>query len=180
MIHKSTEADTARVIDTIVLGFSVDPFLRWLFPEPQQFLTVFPTLIQLFGGRAFEHHSAYHTDDYLGGALWLPPSIHPDEEGMTKLFQDNFDGPVLQDIFSIFEQMDKFHPDESCWHLAFVAVDPTQQGKGYGSALLEHTLKVCDKDKKLAYLESTNPPRNVRVRALRYSVSECAAMQIAP
>lgn len=41
-------------------------------------------------------------------------------------------------------------------HLAFIAVDPAQQNKGFGSALLEHNLKVVDRDKKLAYLESTN------------------------
>lgn len=64
---------------------------------------------------------------------------------------------MLEDIFSLFEQMDKFHPDEPCWHLAFIAVDPAQQGNGLGSALLEHTLASCDKDHKLAYLESTNP-----------------------
>ena len=38
----------------------------------------------------------------------------------------------------------------------FRTVDPTQQNKGLGSVLLEHTLQVVDQDKKLAYLESTN------------------------
>ncbi len=157
MIHRSTKADIARVIDTIVLGFSADPIIRWLFPEPQQFLTTFPTVTRLFGGRAFEHDSAYHIDGYVGGALWLPPDIHPDEDGLTALFQDKIGGQMLDDIFSMFEQMGKFHPDEPCWHLALIAVDPAQQGNGYGSTLLEHTLTSCDKDKKLAYLESTNP-----------------------
>jgi ribosomal protein S18 acetylase RimI-like enzyme len=53
--------------------------------------------------------------------------------------------------------MEKFHPDEPCWHLAFLAVDPAQQGKGLGSRILEHSLEACDKDRKIAYLESTNP-----------------------
>ena len=157
MIKTSTMAEMPRVIDTIVLGFAADPIVRWLFPEPQEFLTTFPTLTRLFGGRAFEHNSAYKTDGYTGAALWLPPDIHPDEEGLTSLFDDKFSGVMLEDIFSLFEQMDKFHPDEPCWHLAFIAVDPAQQGNGLGSALLEHTLASCDKDHKLAYLESTNP-----------------------
>ena len=156
MIEKSTKTDMARVIDAIVLGFSADPIARWLFPEPQQFLATFPTVTRMFGGRAFEYESAYHVDGYIGAALWLPPDVHPDGEGLTTLFEDKFSGPMLEDILSLFEQMDKFHPDEPCWHLTFIAVDPAQQGNGYGSALLEHSLASCDKDKKLAYLESTN------------------------
>jgi ribosomal protein S18 acetylase RimI-like enzyme len=57
----------------------------------------------------------------------------------------------------MFEQMDKFHPDEPCYHLAFIAVDPAVYGKGYGTKMLKHTLALCDQDKKLACLESTNP-----------------------
>jgi len=110
----------------------------------------------LFGGSAFEQNSAYHIQNYVGAALWLPPNVHPDEEGLTKLFQDSFDGTQLDEIFSLFEQMDNFHPDEPCWHLAFIAVDPAQQNKGYGLALMEHTLEAVDNDKKLACLESTN------------------------
>ena len=157
MIKTSTEADKARVTDTIVLGFAADPILRWFFPEAKEFLSTFPTLMRLFGGRSFEHDSAYHLDSFSGAALWLPPNIHLDEEGLTTLFQEKFSGPMLEDIFSLFEQMDGFHPNEPFWYLTFIAVDPGQQRKGYGSVLLEHTLTPCDRDKKLAYLESTNP-----------------------
>ena len=156
MINISIDVESSRAIDSIVLGFAADPILRWLYPEPQSYLTNSPTLIQLFGGGAFEHSSAYHIQNYAGAALWLPPDVHPDEEGIIELMQGGFDGPKLDEIFSMFEQMDDFHPDEPCWHLAFIAVDPAQQNKGFGSALLEHTLKVVDQDKKLAYLESTN------------------------
>jgi len=156
MINISTDVENSRIIDSIVLGFSTDPVLRWLYPEPRKYLTNFPTVIQLFGGGAFDHRSAYHIQNYAGAALWLPPDVHPDEEGLTELFQDSFDGAKLDEIFSLYEQMDNFHPDESCWHLAFISVDPAQQNQGFGSALMEHTLKAVDHDKKLAYLESTN------------------------
>ena len=73
------------------------------------------------------------------------------------LFEEKLDGQLLQDAFAMFEQMGEYHPEEPCWHLAFIAVDPAQTGNGYGSKMLEHTLKACDADKKLAYLESTNP-----------------------
>lgn len=146
-----------RVIDTIALGFSIDPLIRWLFPEPKKFLATFPVLVRLYAEKALEHQSAYHIDNYAGSTLWLPPGIHQDEEGLTRLFQDIFSGSMQEDVLSLFEQMDMFHPDEPCYYLTFIAVDPAQQGNGYGSRLLEHTLKLCDSDKVPAYLESSNP-----------------------
>jgi GNAT superfamily N-acetyltransferase len=151
MINISTDVESSRAIDSIVMGFAADPILRWLYPEPHSYLTNSPALIQLFGGRAFEHSSAYHIQNYAGAALWLPPGVHPDEEGMVENMQGNFDGAKLDEIFSIFEQMDDFHP-QPCWHLAFISVDPVQQNNGFGSALMERTLEAVDRDKKLAYL----------------------------
>ena len=80
MINISTDVESSRAIDSIVLGFSADPILRWLYPEPQKYLTNFPTIVQLYGGGAFEHSSAYQIQNYAGAALWLPPDVHPDEE----------------------------------------------------------------------------------------------------
>jgi ribosomal protein S18 acetylase RimI-like enzyme len=157
MIERSTKADLSRSIDTVVLAFANDPFVRWLFPEPGEFLKSFPTLAQLFGGRAFEHDCAYHLEGYLGSALWLPPGVHPDEEGIMSLLEGSLSGTILSDAVSVFEQMDHFHPAEPCWHLAFIVVDPARQGRGLGTRLLEQTLKVCDEEGKVAYLESTNP-----------------------
>lgn len=86
----------------------------------------------------------------------MPPDAHPGGERLTDFFQSGFEGAQLGEILALFEQMDNFHPDEPCWHLTFVAVDPAQQNNGYGSALLEYALKIIDQDKNLAYLEFTN------------------------
>jgi hypothetical protein len=40
MINISKDEESPRVIDSIVLGFSADPVLRWLFPESQKYLEV--------------------------------------------------------------------------------------------------------------------------------------------
>jgi ribosomal protein S18 acetylase RimI-like enzyme len=53
--------------------------------------------------------------------------------------------------------MGRYHPSEPHWYLPMLGVDPSQQGKGFGSALLQHALIQCDRDTKLAYLESSNP-----------------------
>jgi ribosomal protein S18 acetylase RimI-like enzyme len=53
--------------------------------------------------------------------------------------------------------MGRCHPSEPQWYLPIMGVDPLQQGRGLGSALLQHALVQCDRDRKLAYLESSNP-----------------------
>ena len=60
----------------------------------------------------------------------------------------------------VMRQMESHHPREPHWYLPLIGIDPKHQGKGLGGALLDHALKICDRDGALAYLESSNP-RNV-------------------
>jgi ribosomal protein S18 acetylase RimI-like enzyme len=40
---------------------------------------------------------------------------------------------------------------ESHYYLAYIGTDPASQGKGYGTALLHHTLRRCDAEHMPAY-----------------------------
>jgi ribosomal protein S18 acetylase RimI-like enzyme len=51
----------------------------------------------------------------------------------------------------------RYHPSEPHWYLPLIGVDPFHQGKGYGAALMQYGRIPCDRDRTLAYLESTNP-----------------------
>lgn len=157
MFSISNRSEATKALSSLTLGFAADPVVRWLYPEPDTFLTHFPRLADLFGGGAFDHGAAYRNADFTSTALWLPPGVHPDEEGLVAHFQGSVASEKLDRLFSLFEQMGEFHPDDPCWHLAFIAVDPARQGKGIGSALLKQSLEQCDRDGVSAYLESTNP-----------------------
>jgi ribosomal protein S18 acetylase RimI-like enzyme len=160
IIHTATASDEAPAIAVVVLAFSADPAARWTWPGPQQYLGHFPDFVQAFGGKAFAHGSAYYVDGYAGAALWLPPTVHPDEDVLITLLQHTVSEQLRKDVFAVFEQMGRYHPREPHWYLPLIGVDPSHQGKGYGAALLQHTLISCDRDHMLAYLESTNP-RNI-------------------
>jgi ribosomal protein S18 acetylase RimI-like enzyme len=62
--------------------------------------------------------------------------------------------PVLGEVG---ERMAAYHPEEPHWYLAMIGVDPAQQGRGYGSAILKESLRRCDEEGVIAYLESSNP-----------------------
>jgi ribosomal protein S18 acetylase RimI-like enzyme len=157
IIQTATASDEAPSIAVVVLAFSADPAARWTWPDPQQYRRHSPSFVQAFGGKAFAHRSAYFVDGYAGAALWLPPDVHPDEDVLITLVQRTVSEPMQKDVFAVFEQMGRFHPGEPHWYLPLIGVDPSHQGKGYGSALLQHALPSCDRDHTLAYLESTNP-----------------------
>lgn len=156
MFRTSDRSEASTVLSGLTLGFSADPFMRWLYPGPEEFLIHFPQVMNYFGGRAFDQNCAFRNEDFTAGALWLPPGIHPDEENLIACFERTVAKEKHDALFETFGEMDKFHPDEDCWHLAFIAVDPTCQGRGEGSALLEACLVHCDNDGRPAYLESTN------------------------
>jgi ribosomal protein S18 acetylase RimI-like enzyme len=159
-IRTATAGEEAAAIDALVLAFSADPAARWAWPEPHAYLQYFPRFVRAFGGEAFTHSSAYHVAGYAGAALWLPPDVHADEDVLMALLQETAPEHVRSDLVTVLEQMGGYHPTDPHWYLPLIGVDPSQQGKGYGSALMQHALVPCDRDRKLAYLESTNP-RNI-------------------
>ena len=61
-IITATTGDRERVLKTLVLGFAADPVARWIWPEPEKYLTLMPRFAEAFGGRAFENETAYMAD----------------------------------------------------------------------------------------------------------------------
>jgi len=153
-------ADETKAVDVIVLAFSADPAARWAWSDPHAYLEHFPRFVRAFGGGAFRNDSADQVADVAGAALWLPPGVEPDEAALTALIESTAPKHLLGDIFGVLEQMGSHHPTEPHWYLPLIGVDPPQQGRGHGAALMRHALVRCDRDHVPAYLESSNP-RNI-------------------
>lgn len=156
-IRRVEPPEAPRAVGVQVMAFSSDPIMRWMWPEPHEYLCHFPALVRGFGGRAFENGGAHVTDSFLGGSLWLPPGVTPDEDALDRLFRNTIAEPARSEALSVLEQMSQSHPHEPHWHLAFVGVDPTHHRKGIGAALLRHTLARIDELGLHSYLESSNP-----------------------
>ena len=159
-IITATPEDIGRCSAVLTLAFSGDPACRWAWPDPGQYLEAFPEFVRAFGGRAFHVGSADRAFDYCAAALWLPPGESSDEEALTALIQRSIAPDLQGALFELFDRMARYHPQEPHWHLPLIGVDPSAQGRGYGSALLAQMVARCDRDRKPAYLEATSP-RNV-------------------
>lgn len=149
-----------RVLPTIVAAFIADPLIRWMLPDAGAYFAHFGNLMIPFAGGAFEHGSAYRSEDFVGAALWLPPGVHPDEEAMGAIIQSALPSDRVEEVFGLLEQIGPQHPAEEHWYLPVIGVDPRAQGQGYGSLLLRHSLEVIDRNHAIAYLESSNPRNN--------------------
>jgi GNAT superfamily N-acetyltransferase len=150
-------ADRGRAVATVALAFASDLMMRWSFPDPARYFQIARAFIDAFGGHAVEHGSAEEAGDFAAAALWLPPGITPDGEAMGAIIEANMPAERMQDGASLMEQMNRFHPHEPHWYLPLIGTDPVHQGKGYGSALLAHAIRRCDRDRLPAYLESSSP-----------------------
>jgi GNAT superfamily N-acetyltransferase len=153
----ASASDEASIIDILVRAFSADPVAQWIWPDSQQYHMYFPSFVTAFAGKAFIHRSAYYVGGYAAAALWLPPGVLPDEDMLSSIFQRSVSEQFQMDVFTVFEQMGRYHPSEPHWYLPLMGVDPLKQGKGFGSALMQHALVQCDRESKLAYLESSSP-----------------------
>lgn len=160
IVKTALAADESRIIDALKLAFAADPATRWVWPDPQKYLTHFFSFAKAFGGRAFANNSAFYVGNYVGAALWLPPDVHPDVDALVAILQSSGSEGAQKDGPSVFEKMGSHHPSEPHWYLPLLGVDPLQHGKGLGSALMQHALSRFDHDGVHAYLESSNP-RNI-------------------
>ncbi len=156
-IRTATWADEKKIAALMGLAFATDPAIRWLLPDPYNYLKSSETYVGLSSGPAFDNGSAFVIGDICGAALWLPPGAVVDARPLAALRDRYVDPEILEDFAGWIEKSSAFRPVEPHWYLTLIAVDPVKCGRGYGAALMAHALRICDLDKRPAYLESTNP-----------------------
>jgi ribosomal protein S18 acetylase RimI-like enzyme len=156
-IRVAEASEKGAVLDTLMLAFAGDPCLRYVLDTPDKLLKGFRPFADGMGGAALEHGTAWLAHDGAAAALWLPPGVSSDREAMLSVVGAHARESKLPTLGELGDTMAQHHPEEPHWYLAMIGVDPAQQGRGYGSAILKESLRRCDEDGVLAYLESSNP-----------------------
>jgi len=158
-IRTALATDRDAMIETLLLSFSADPCVRYVFPTPREFMAGWPTFVWGMGGRGLDHGAAFLADDAAAVSLWLPPGVESDLETMLGVLA-GLPPERAAVLAQVGEQMRAYHPEEPHWYLAAVGVDPAHQGQGLGAAMIKEGLRRCDAEGLPAYLESSNP-RNI-------------------
>ena len=54
------------------------PVIRWLYPEPADYLRHFPEFVEVFGGAAFREESVWRVGDFTAVSMWMAPGVELD------------------------------------------------------------------------------------------------------
>jgi ribosomal protein S18 acetylase RimI-like enzyme len=179
-IKSASQSDADRVMATLMLAFASDPFNRWMFPDPGQYLRHWMRGASAFSSRALEHGTADYSDGFAGAAMWLPPGVHPDEDTLVPRLQQSVDEDRQERVLEALERMSDYAPAEPFWYLLLLGVDPALHRQGIGSALLEHGLRRCDRDHRKAYLVSSNLANNRLYERYGFEVTGTIEVDTAP
>ena len=163
-VQTASAVHAPRLVDALADAFYEDPVMAWLLPDSRsravrlrRFFAIELKAVGLSRGRVWA------TEDSSGAAIVTPPgewrlpwSVQlRHARGFAAAF-----GARLPHAAALLSMMERRHPREPHHYIAYVGVEPSRQGQGLGSALLEPTLACCDEAGLPAYLEATSP-RNV-------------------
>ena len=153
-----THEEQSAAVNTLLLAFSVDPFQRYLMPNPSIFIKNSTIWFNNAASQSISKKSLFGTEDHSGVALWFPPNFIVDFEAIGETFKD-LPSNSQKDIFQYFNAFEENKPKDA-WYLEYLGVDPSRHSLGLGSQLLKSSLAKIDDLHEPAYLESSNP-RNV-------------------
>lgn len=157
--------DDAGVLSRLfAAAFTTDPVFDWIArPGPKRAGALEQFFFWLLKTRALPLGEVWMTQDASVCAAWLPPGSPAspggffDQMRLMPMFVRLCGLPRLGRGSAMGDTMEKNHPHEAHFYLAFIAVAPRLQGLGLGGAMLEATVSRADEQHVPAYLENSNP-----------------------
>jgi GNAT superfamily N-acetyltransferase len=156
---RSAEPTDAKVLAQVIADAFHDlPVCRWLVPDPEERRRVLPPHFQIYVEHGIEYGIVHTTDELDAVAVWFSdapqgvPDIPDYDSRLAEACEPHTPRFVLLD-----EAMHHAHPTGTPHeHLALLAVDPTGQHGGIGSALLAARHEYLDAYGIPAYLEASS------------------------
>lgn len=161
--RRASTDDAASLARLFAAAFTGDPIFNWMArPGPRRAQVLEQFFFWLLKSRAIPFGEVWMSTDANVCAAWLPPRTPASPGGfyeqmkLLPLFVRLCGFPRLLRGSAMADAMEKNHPHEDHYYLAFIAVAPRLQGLGLGGAMLEATVKRADDMGVPAYLENSN------------------------
>ena len=177
LVEVAGDEDRDRALATLELAFSSDPVMRWFWPDPTVYREFFGRFVTAIAGRSFSHGAAHWLEEGRAVALWLPPGVASDDDGIVEVLVQSVQTELLMDLSAFGDLIQAQHPVVD---LPVTGVDPFFQGKGLGSTLLQHALALCDRADLPAYLEASTRRSRVLYERLGFRVTDAIQVGTSP
>jgi ribosomal protein S18 acetylase RimI-like enzyme len=161
IIRPAREDEIPAIGHLIAYSFNQLPQCAYLVPPLDDRLQIMTGFFTLYAEHAYSYGRIDVIDNpsgegLVGAAVWFDNTSEPVvPEAYDERLKD-LSGEYHERFVALDTLLDKHHPHDPHWHLAFLAVHPDHQDHGLGSKLMAHTHEELDKTGTAAYLEATN------------------------
>lgn len=172
-VDRPAATEARPLAELIAEAFEPLAVSAWLVPDPTVRRRVLTDNFQILVEYALTWGLVHVTGDRSAVAIWLP------RDGDPVPPPENYDARVAAacgewaDRFHLLDELfDANHPSEPHHHLAFLAVRPEYQGRGVGTALLDHHHAWLDAHGVPGYLEASSTGSRKLYASNGYEVRE--------
>ena len=158
------QSDVPVISRLFAAAFLTDPVMDWVArPGVKRAAGLERFFYWLLTVRAVPYGEVWMADDGSVATAWLPPDAPASPGGffeqikLLPMFLRMCGLARMSRGSAMGAAMEKHHPHDPHFYLAFIATAPRFQGMGLGGAILEANLKRIDETGQPAYLENSNP-----------------------
>lgn len=159
--RRATLADIVPLTRLFTEAFMDDPVFDYMVRSGERRTAALNAFFSaMFSARDIPHNEVWMSDDGSACISWLPSDASRGATGLQIIkwlpwCYRVFGFRRLSRGLAMQEAMEKHHPNEPHFYLAFVAVDPAFHGAGLGSRILRATLDKIDSAGLPAYVENS-------------------------
>lgn len=156
-VRNARPEDRHALAKTLSRAFYDDPVTSFFYPRDRTRERHARTFFAIRLLQLAAQEQIHTTDDLAGAALWALPGRWREEgqEAIRYLPTVPAMLPRLRSALRAMRLIEDHHPPEPHLYLSILGTDPSQQGRGIGSALLGPGLRLADEDGLPCYLESS-------------------------
>ena len=164
-VRRASGGEVPQVARALARAFSADPVFQWAVPAGDRREGMLAPFFSLFAETLLIYDEIYTDESLSAAALWTPPTGKSPPDEVAEEFggrMEKIAGVDAERMLEISKLIDEHHPEGSYYFLQFMGVEPEQQGRGIGSAVMRPILERCDREGARAYLDATSE-RNKRL-----------------
>lgn len=159
-VRRASPADLPALATAVARAYQDDPVWSFLIPDPPRR----ETRLRRYFDLELRHvmlplETTWTTADLEGGALCTPPghwrlpplTLVRRAPGFLHAFEQS-----IPRVLGALVLLERHHPRDDHYYLAYAGVVPELQGRGIGAELVRPLCRRCDSERLPAYLEATS------------------------